>query len=144
MKRNIKGQSLFEVVVALAMAAMIIVSVVVLATLSMQSSAFSKNKTLATRYGQDAIEWLRGQRDNTTTFWDNVEVGNRCLVELVWTNLGNCDETEVITNTQFQRQVSFTSIVDSGVEAKVIVSWTDAKGYHESQTNTIFSDWRNK
>ena len=57
------GQSLFEVVVALAISTLVIIAVVSLAALSIRNTDFSKNKTLASKYAQDATEWLRGQRD---------------------------------------------------------------------------------
>ena len=58
-----KGQSLFEAVVALAISALIIVAVVALVASSIRNASFSRNVTLASRYAQQATEWLRGQRD---------------------------------------------------------------------------------
>ena len=58
------GQSLFELVVAIAISALIIVAMVSLAVNSIQNSNFAKNKALASSYAQEAMEWLRGQRDS--------------------------------------------------------------------------------
>lgn len=143
--KNIKGQSLFEVVVALAMATLIVVSVVVLATLSIKSSTFSKAKTMAARYGQETIEWLRGQRDNNwKTFTEMTLASTRCMVTLDdWGTIGPCSEDQVITGTKFQREVKFP-VNEDGIEARVFVSWNDSSGFHQTQTSTIFTDWRSQ
>lgn len=144
MKVNIKGQSLFEVVVALAMAALIITSVVVLATLSIKSTSFSRNKTLATRHAQEAVEWLRGQRDNNLTeFKNNISISQWCLSDLSWnvSNQGPCGDDETIPNTNFLRSSSFTVGVNE-IVVEVVVSWTDSIGFHQTNVNTIFTDWR--
>ena len=58
-----EGQSLYELVVAIAIMALFAMAVVSLATSSIQNSTYSKNQSLASSYAQEATEWLRGQRD---------------------------------------------------------------------------------
>ena len=72
------GQSLFEVVFAVAIAAMILVGIVSLATTSTRNSIFSRNNSQATKYAQEVVEWLREERDKD---WINLSshIGNRCL-----------------------------------------------------------------
>ena len=57
-----KGQSLFEVVFAVAVSALIITAIVILAGNAVSNSTFSRNKALAGRFVQEAIEWLRKER----------------------------------------------------------------------------------
>ncbi len=150
-----RGQSLFEVVVALAVSALIIMALVSLVSNSIRNANFSKNKTLAGVYVQEANEWLRGQRDSdVVTFGANIEdsIGiARCFNDLLWTNNAPCDEGDVISGTPFSRQITFgTSSVDvSGVmktltQADIVVFWTDSQGYHEVKSATNFSDWRER
>ena len=148
MKQQInKGQSMFEVVIALFIISMIIVGVVSLSTISLSNSIFSRNKTLAGRFTQEASEWIRSQREqDSALFITNVTANvNYCLQELVWTNTGKCSSSEVITGTIFTRQATFSTSTITGksiVEATIITFWNDSKGYHEAKSVTNFNDIR--
>lgn len=147
MKYN-SGQSMFEVVIALFIISMIVVGVVSLSTNSLSNTIFSRNKTLAGRYSQEAVEWLRSQREeNVSLFLTNVATPTYCLQTLVWTNVGACNGTELIPGTIFTREVSFSSSSVSGkniIEVDITTSWNDSKGYHETKSITNFSDIREK
>lgn len=138
-----RGQSLFEVVLALAIIALIAVALVSLTTLSIRNTSFSKTETQANRFAQEAIEWLRGQRDTYANFFDLS--GNYCLNSLSfasasWPCSGN------ISGTVFKREL-FVSNVTGELEKTVLktevaVSWSDSQGIHETRSITYFSDWR--
>jgi hypothetical protein len=146
------GQSLFELLVAIGISALIIVVLVSLVSNALQNATFARNMTLSGRYAQEATEWLRTQRDvSTDTFITNVssQIGvARCFNNLDWNGIGGCG-TSTITGTQFIRQITFSSkdtVVDGEtktiIEADIVVFWTDSKGYHETRSATDFSDWR--
>lgn len=143
-----KGQSLFEVVVSLAIAALIVLAIVSLTSNSIRNAVYSRNNSQAALRAQEAIEWLRGQRDsNIDEFFDNVLIPTYCLDNLDWTNQGACGTTEVINGTPFFRQVDFTLSTISGktlLTAVVVVSWTDAQGVHDVTSSTTFTDWRQR
>jgi len=150
------GQSLYELVVAIAISALIAMAVVSVATSSIQNSTYSKNQSLASSYAQEGTEWLRGQRDaNIDNFLSKAPTsGNTnyyCLDTTdttTWNNTGHCGSSEVIANTSFLRELKFTTTTTvSGktqIEADVTVSWTDAKGTHTVTNATNFSDWRQR
>lgn len=139
---------MFEVVLAIFIMALIITGVVVLSTGSILNSTFSKNKTLAGRYGQEATEWLRNERDiDFAAFIAKVPTSVYCLDSdiLSWTNEGNCGNNEFVTGTIFKRELILTSSSIMGknvIEATVYVYWNDAKGYHEVRSVTNFTDRR--
>ncbi|MCX6705599.1 MAG: hypothetical protein NTV24_00635 [Candidatus Woesebacteria bacterium] len=146
-----KGQSLFEVVMALGVIAVITVGVVSLSVNAIRNAAFSKNKTLAGRYAQEATEWLRSQRDNDfNIFEDNVQTSPRCFptTPLNWNGrVGTCLDAEKIPNTPLFRLISFSTTTISGkivIQADIKVYWTDAQGYHEARSATSFTDWRQR
>lgn len=143
-----KGQSLFEVVIALAISTIIIVSLVSLVSNSIRNSTFSKNKTLASRYSQEATEWLRGQRDlDTATFKTNSLIPTWCLKDLSWSIGRACNSGEEIAGTPFTREIYFVTTIVSGktiTQADVVVFWTDSQGVHEARSATNFSDWRER
>lgn len=158
MKKNISGQSLFEIILSLAISILIITSLVTLAANAVRNSTYSKNKTQATRYSQEATEWLRGQRDAS---WDNVytKAGVNppqvyCLKTLSWADatIGTgCTSGQVIPNMIFKRELSFerrTVIVGAAtkniIDASVKVYWQDAQGVHEVRSATSFTDWRER
>lgn len=144
----IKGQSLFEVVLALFVITMIIVGVVVVSTNSISNSLFSRNKTLAARYAQEGIEWLRLEKErdfSALSVFANTQT--YCLNNLSFTNLGACNGSEFITGTEFEREVSFTKLSENSktiIEATVKTYWIDSKGYHESKSSTTFTDIRQR
>ncbi|SRR4030043_248599 len=140
---TLSGQSLFEVVVAVGLSALILTGVVSLAAGSIRNSSYSRNNAQATKYAQEALEWLRGQRDAD---WDafathSLTTGNPtdlCSSPMGWG--GTCP----IPNTIFSRNVILTT--DSGnsdiIDAVVTVSWSDAQGTHQVKSNTRFTNWR--
>jgi len=145
---NNKGQSLFEVVVALAISAVIIIALVSLVSNSIRNAVFSKNSTQASLRAQEAIEWIRGERDNdTAVFLTNVQIPTYCLVALNWNQTGSCQSDDLVTGTNFIREVNFSLSTISGktlVQADVTISWTDSQGVHEVKNSTTFTDWRQR
>ena len=158
--KNQNGQSMFELVMSIGVAALIIIVLVSLVNNALQNAAFSKNKTLAARYAQSATEWLRGQRDKSITNF-LINTGNppsaksfcltdNPLIDASWLNTGACvlaPVPEVIPNTIFIRQVDFnvTSLAGkTNIQATTTVKWTDSKGTHVVSSGTVFSDWRQR
>ncbi len=143
-----RGQSLFEVVMALAVATIIVVGIVALSATSIKNANYSRDKTLASKYSEEAIEWLRGERDtNFTTFV--ARIGTWCFPSLSWSSaiVGVCSSGDVIPNTIFKREITLLSSLVSGktvIEASVKVYWEDSRAVHEVNTVTSFTDWREK
>lgn len=144
------GQSLFELVVAIAISALIIVVLVSLVASSIRNATFSKNNAQASSYAQAATEWLRSERDNdANTFFSTKAITGTtyCLDSLSWNTSGQCVGNEFIPGTPFIREVSFpgcSSCSNSLVEADVKVSWADSQGVHEVISATSFADWRQR
>lgn len=150
-----RGQSLFEVVLALGVMTAITIGIVSLTVISIRNASFSKNKTLAGRFAQEATEWLRSERDyNFNTFIGHVPGTSSvtyCLPSLptnhIWPASGACSSSNYITGTILLRKVVLTKSTPSGktiIEADVVVSWNDAQGYHEVRSATSFTDWRQR
>jgi type II secretory pathway pseudopilin PulG len=162
MRKNIffkfqKGQSLFELLLAIGISAMIIVVLVSLVSNALQNATFARNETLAARYAEAATEWLRGQRDNNiTTFVSNAVsaptswcLRDENLTDSSWNRHAPCSTgaSDRITGTPFYRQVDFMVNTVSGKRiytADITVSWTDSNGQHRVKSTTKFSDWRER
>ncbi|KKT33852.1 MAG: hypothetical protein UW21_C0007G0014 [Candidatus Woesebacteria bacterium GW2011_GWB1_44_11b] len=139
---NQKGQSLFEVIVAMAIVTMILTAVVALAATSIRNTTSSRNEATATRLAQEAIEWLRGERDASwQIFANNSLTPTWCFETLSWSKAGPCTAGDEVAGTIFRRGANFAN-AGTSVEASVVVSWADAQGDHEVRTSTLFTDWR--
>jgi len=148
------GQSLFEILFAILIISLIITAVVGLATVSIRNSVYAKNKTLATKYAQEAVEWCRLVRDKSNKLWAH---GGRsgepkiyCLQELTNVDAWNpgrpkpCGEqaSPYITGTTFIRELSLLRIEEDShklINVKVTVQWNDAQGNHEVRVVTDFA-----
>jgi Tfp pilus assembly protein PilV len=149
-----KGQRLFEVVVALAISALVVVALVSLVSNSIRNATFSKNKSLASTYAQETIEWLRSERDNdVSTFMTNALTPSWCFPSLNWSSPGSCSTDKKIQNTEFLRKGSFTVSTENNIETGQVknivnvtidVSWSDSQGLHQISNTTNFSDWRER
>lgn len=146
-----QGSSLFELVVAIGVVGLILLTLVSLSTLSVRNSAFAQNESEAARLGQETIEWLRGERDkNWSAFVGQVTISpKRCVKAPSWNSspTGPCRSTDVIS-VIFTREVDFTTVDTNGdtfvdrVEAVVSVSWLDGQGSHTIKNSTYYTDWR--
>lgn len=146
--KNQQGQSLFEIVLSIAIITAIIVGLISLVVSAIRNATFSRNETQASRYAQETTEWLRQERDHDfDLFKEKSLTPTWCLPELVWIKVGNCTDSDVVTNTSFRREVSFSSSVQSGktiIEVEVKVTWEDSQGEHQVKTVTSFTDWRQR
>lgn len=139
------GQSLFEVVLSLAVITIIIVALVILASNSIRNATFSRNKSSATKHSQEMIEWLRGQRDEDwDSFAQRALTTQYCFPALSWADakIGSCADADTISGTPLKREVFFDRIDATNIEAQVVVYWEDAQGVHEVRTITNYTDWR--
>ncbi|MBL7158914.1 type II secretion system protein [Candidatus Microgenomates bacterium] len=127
-----KGQTLVEMVVTLAVAVMVISSLVVGVTVSIKNTRFAKNQSLATKYAQEAMEQVRLDRDQDgwIAFWTKV----------------SSIETPGIPNTIFSKQIEYIDESDpdgANNRAKIIVtvSWTEGGREHRSKLTTYLTKW---
>lgn len=144
-RKNESGQSLFEVVLSLAVITIIIVALIILAANSIKNADFSRTRTLATNYTQATNEWLRSERDTDfDAFAQRALTPQYCLVDLSWSTakVGGCDANDFISGTILQREAFFTIVSPTTIEVEVLVYWDDSQGTHEVRTTTEFTDWR--
>ena len=168
-KKNEYGQSLFEILFALAIMAMIGVAVVSLSVSAVRNNIYANNKTLANKYNLEGQEWLRRLRDDSfSDLWDHAKplsvTKTYCLSTLDyppgnWWNQSDhdCDSQnvdDVIPGTQFTRhldlkKINLTDAFHNGdenesIKAVFVVEWTDGQGDHDSTTETFLTDWKSQ
>ena len=130
------GQSLIEMVVAIAVVVIVILALVAITTTSIRNAAFSRNQALATKYAQEGIERVRAYRDQNT--WQTFTIG--------------CESPSGLTPppSLFVRNIdchliglSNNCVVANDIcEVTVTISWTDAQGTHKSELTTRLTNWK--
>ena len=150
-----KGQSLFEVVVAVGVIALIMVGVVTLSTRSIRNSRFARDESLATKHAQELLEWLRNERDNS---WSGLTSkiaapnwGLWCLPDLSWTSsvAGVCNDPGYWVNipgTFYKREIQMDLPSPERIDVTVWVYWWEnelgQEVYHEGRSDTSFTKWQ--
>lgn len=146
-----KGQSLFEVVMALSVISIIIFGIVILAVTSIANSNYSRNKALATNYSQEALEWIRGQRDASwSTFYSKTDqkwcMNSEPISDWGVSSSIGCSSSSYLGSTNlFKREAVLTTVeANVNVQVQVKVYWSDAQGYHEVSSITNFTNFKAK
>jgi type II secretory pathway pseudopilin PulG len=149
----LKGQSLFEVIFALGIAAIILLAMATLSASTLRNSTFSTDNAAATQLATQATEWLRSERDKDwTTFAGRANALGKiwCLPSLTWPGApGSCstpvDGTIYIRTVTLKSVDAFPSpgdgVIDT-INAEVSISWNNAQGTHDVKNNASFTDWR--
>src|SRR5258708_38010937 len=138
-----KGQSLFEVVIAMALISIVLITLVAMASVSIRAAVFSRNQTQASRFTEQASEWLRSEKDASwTVFNTHALTKNWCLDSLYWQKAIICSTNDIISGTIFTRSLKFTINADSSISADLQTSWLDAQGTHAVTTSIIFTNWQ--
>jgi len=155
MKKNIlfKGQSMFEVVFALGIIALITIAIVSVSTVAIRNNVVSKNKSLSNKYLNEMNEWLRAERDKSfpTVYGHGSPGGSQyCLVDIGsgWSGAHPhaCGDSDfMVDNPVFIRGFTLTTFTiagsQKGINSEAYVRWSDAQGMHESRSNTVYSSW---
>ncbi len=126
---------------------MILSGIVALATGSVRNSSYTRNNAQATKYAQEALEWIRSQRDaNWTNLSDHSDTSGKihCINELPPSSWDVASCTDTISGTIFLRTVKFTTDLANSdkIDTEITVSWTDAQGTHGVKSQTRFTNWR--
>jgi len=141
-----KGQSMFELLVAVFAVGFTLVALIGLVGRSVGNSAFGKERSQAARFTQEAIEWLRSERDRDWMVFYNRSSSSGvcyCLKSLDWVST-SCSTCENIQGVGMRRITTLRSLGPNNVQAEVVTTWTDATGGHESRVTTYFTNWRTR
>jgi Tfp pilus assembly protein PilV len=126
-KRKNLGQSIIEVIVALALIAVVVLGLVKVTITSINNAGFARDQRAATKYAQEGIENARKSKEETpVTFWV------KSVLQTTET-LGKFRRETTYTPNNAQNPNSMTILVE--------VSWNDSKGKHQSRLKTNLAKW---
>lgn len=139
--KNRHGQSLLEVIIALAVVLLVVLALVAAVVSSVKSTDLAKRKSQAAAYAQEGMENLRSLRDSSWANFASLATGsNRCFAGPVPSDIAclSCPNLGVV----FTRCAKLETPVGNQIKATVTVSWTDAQGTHKSELVSQFSKWQ--
>jgi Tfp pilus assembly protein PilV len=129
-----KGQSLIEVLAALAVALVVILGLVRVTISSMTNARYAKDQSLATQYAQEAMEEVRAYRDQNSweTFWSD--------------KVPSTEGPTAIEDTIFSKTVTYENVetslgAEDRAEITATITWSDGAKTHESKLTSYLTKW---
>ncbi len=141
------GFSLIEVLIFITVMSLFFVSAAAVVSVVVKNMKVNEHKILGTRFAQEAVEWLRSEKEvDWNSFSErapsNGAPAEYCLNSLAWNSMP-CDYS---LKTLYQRTVTLKSIESVGgykyqVDVSVMVKWNEPGRAYSVPINTTFSIW---
>jgi len=135
---NDKGQSLVEVMVAVAILGLVMTTLVFGTTVAMRNANFARYQARATKYAQEGLEWLRNQRDQDWGTFASKRGNTYCLNSLAWT-VGPCSSFSL--GGVFKREAVLSGD-ENKIQVELTVFWQDPLGTHQTRLTSYFTKWQ--
>ena len=152
------GTTLLEVIFTIAVIGMVLGALITAVNYGLSNAQYARNKALATKYGQEAVEWLREQRNlNWYELYDNkscpssVGCVSYCLPDLstlvdfsYWPSPVACSAGAVITDQflLFHREMILVRDGTDKITVQVRVFWQQGNRDSEITLNTYLTRWQ--
>lgn len=141
------GFSLIEVLIFITVMSLFFVSAAAVVSVVVKNMKVNEHKILGTRFAQEAVEWLRSEKEvDWNTFSERAPSSGvpaeYCLNSLAWNSMP-CDYS---LKTLYQRTVTLKSVESVGgykyqVDVSVMVKWNEPGRAYSVPINTTFSIW---
>jgi Tfp pilus assembly protein PilV len=140
--RSIRGQSLVESVVAIAVVMMLLMGLVVGTTTTISSTTNSAMRTKALKYAQNALELVRIRRDASWSQFvaDFTASPNQCVAGLNIQAAGTCPAADGV----FTRTLQFTygGVANQQMTVVSVVAWTENGHPRSINLQTTMTPWK--
>ncbi|MFN4212440.1 MAG: hypothetical protein ACK4FL_00525 [Microgenomates group bacterium] len=145
-KKKSQSFSLIEVLVFTSILSLFFVVAAAVATASLRNMKINEHKILATRYAEELLEWLRGEketdwntfisRSNNTTYCFSISPITS------WPSQGSCSGYNGLNPAIYKRELTLTT-VGGGIQVNVsiVVSWQELGNTYSVPINTVFTVW---
>lgn len=134
------GQTLAEVVVAIGVIVLLVTGLVVGTSVTLKASQYSKARSQAVKYAQEAVELARSLRDSSWTTFAAYGGTSQCLDgDGVWTPTSGACSANI--NNFYTRTVIFTWD-EPRMKTDVTVSWLDGNKTYTVPISTYLTQWR--
>lgn len=144
---NLKGQTLIETVIALAVVLILVSALISVSISSVRSATLSRNKTTAAQLAYSQSELVRSLRDDPTISWSVfISAFNaNCVSPSVCHVAGNIfvsGSTPDLSNKFTISITNPTAATTSQLNYTVSVTWTDSLGLHTETVSSILTPWK--
>jgi hypothetical protein len=156
MKRTFsQGQTLIEILIAIGVVTLVLVTLVAAVLMALRSVGFSQHKATATFLTNQGLEWVRGQRNilGWADFAVYASVGGSdyCLTDLTGVGLadlsGACGDEDLVQNI-YQRTLVLTLETegtpgsdDDSVTAEVTLVWDEGEATRQVAGTAVLTNW---
>lgn len=134
------GLSLLEVLIFVSIVSVFFIAAGSVATISLRDIKSDENKIYATRYAEELLEWIRGEKEEDwDVFRTTRAVGVWCFHQktLVWpTGAAACTANQLI-DSRFKREANLTPSGTTRVNVTITVSWFEGDKNFSIPINTI-------
>jgi prepilin-type N-terminal cleavage/methylation domain-containing protein len=156
-----KGQTLVEVIVALAVVVLLVTGLIKGTVFSLKSNQNARARSVATKYVQEGIEIARKDRESSWYEFLTLKNNTYCLdkgaITYKGAGLGPCTHTNITEGNppiNLTRKTTFTwyssgDTISPGVTSGpdmmrvlVTVTWYEGSALRTSQATTDFTRWR--
>ena len=142
-KKYSRSFSLIEVLVFTTVLSLFFVTAAAVATFNIRNTKIQENKILATRYAEEATEWVRFEKESDWSVFvahDASGTGTTyCLNNLAWTSASACGEVYSLgTPSIFKRELFIKNSGPDQVDTTVTVSWKEINGIFSVPIKTVF------
>jgi len=153
MKKNSRGFSLIEILIFTSIFSLFFITVAGVVSISLMNMKINEHKIIATRYAQQAIEWLTAEKEDDWVVFTNRDTQGDsnpttyCIGSLNWTQQRSCINPDDLFGTPgiYIREMEITDILAdpvTQVNVTVTVSWQEAGGLTYSvPVNSVLSVW---
>lgn len=155
--RQISGQSIIEVLIATAVVAVLLVSLLILGTNSLKATTYARNLNQATAYSNQVGDWLRNMKESvgwgifSTTILEDTATSTvtYCLSTLPadateFRALANqpCTSTDTIPQTIFTRNVILNvDLINGTITATINTTW-EANTTRNATIYVTLTQWK--
>ena len=162
-----KGTTLLEVIFTIVVIGMVLGALITAVNYGLSNAQYARNKALATKYGQEAVEWLRNERSflGWSEFYAKACSVSGCAycVDTLpacpaagsccnspnppgacWPGSASCTPTQVINDQfdSFHREVTLEQDGVDKVNVQVRVFWQQGNRDSEIELNTYLTRWQ--
>jgi type II secretory pathway pseudopilin PulG len=146
MRTKKKSFTLIEVLIFVTILSLFFVVASAVTITSLQNLKVQEHKILATRYAEELLEWLRGEKEVDWNKFINYR-GNYCFNSSPipmsnWPASGNCPTASFLNNL-YKREVILTpqGSPPYQVNVSITVSWQELGQTYQVPINTVFTVW---
>jgi len=141
-----KSFTLIEVLIFVTILSLFFVAAAAITIASLRNLKVQEHKILATRYAEELLEWLRGEKEadwNQFTTHSGPYCFNSSPIQMSnWPTSGNCP-TGSFLNNLYKREVTLNpqGSPPYQVNVSITVLWQELGQTYQVPINTVFTVW---